>query len=277
MPAANPTAEEDAPAAGLLGTVHGPDGGPLGGVAVYARGADRTITTTVFTDAGGEYVVPALEPGPYRLWAQAVGFEASRATVTLRAAARARHAFALRAIADVAPQFSEAEWMAALPARTQAERRMKEILRVNCAMCHSIASILQHRHDEPGWLALVDQMARFNRANRRPTVEFHKAELARYLAAVRGPDSPPPAPAILPRPAGAAARVVFTQYDIPLANTPGGLVVLDGNDWAEGRATHRGYLNHNVAVAADGNVWLTAFPPPDRTLYRIDIATGQVT
>ena len=32
-----------------------------------------------------------------------------------------------------------------------------------------------------------------------------------------------------------------------------------------------------MAVAADGNVWLTAFPPPDRTLYRIDIATGQVT
>ena len=264
-------------AAGLLGAVHGPDGEPLGGVAVYARGVDRTITTTVFTDAGGEYVFPALEPGPYRLWAQAVGFEASRATVTLRAAVRARHAFALRAIADVAPQLSEAEWMAALPAGTQAERRMKEILRVNCAMCHSIASILQHRHDEPGWLALVDQMARFNRANRRPTVEFHKAELARYLAAVRGPDSPPLAPAILPRPAGAAARVVFTQYDIPLANTPDGLVVLDGNDWAEGRATHRGYLNHDVAVAADGNVWLTAFPPPDRTLYRIDVATGQVT
>ena len=38
---------------------------------------DRTITTTVFTDAEGEDVFPALEPGPY---------------------------FAVRAIADVAPQ-----------------------------------------------------------------------------------------------------------------------------------------------------------------------------
>ena len=275
VPAANP-AQETA-AAGLLGTVRGPQGEPLGGVAVYAKGVDRTITTTVFTDARGEYVFPALEPGPYRLWAQAVGFEASRAAATLRAAERTVQAFALQAIADVAPQLSEAEWMAALPVRTPAQRRMKEILRVNCAMCHSIASILQHRHEEPGWLALVDQMARFNRANRRPTVEFHKAELARYLAAVRGPDSPPLEPAILPRPAGEAARVVFTQYDVPLANTPDGLVVLDGNDWSEGRATHRGYLNHDVAVAADGNVWLTAFPPPARTLYRIDIATGQVT
>ena len=264
-------------AAGLIGTVHGPDGAPLGGIAVYAKGVDKTITTTVFTGEQGEYVFPALAPGPYRLWAQAVGFETSRAAVTLRADQRAVQAFALRTIADVAPQLSEAEWMAALPVRTRQQRRMKEILRVNCAMCHSIASILQHRHDEPGWLALVDQMAQFNRANRRPTVEFHKAELAHYLASVRGPDSPPLEFSILPRPAGAAARVVFTQYDIPLENAADGMVVLDGNDWSEGRATHRGYLNHDVVVAPDGNVWLTAFPPPDKTLYRIDIATGQVT
>ena len=66
VPVANPIAAET-PAAGLHGTVHGLDGGPLGGVAVYAKGVDRTITTTVFTDAEGEYVFPALEPGPYRL------------------------------------------------------------------------------------------------------------------------------------------------------------------------------------------------------------------
>ena len=49
--------------------------------------------------------------------------------------------------------------MAALPVDTKEQRRMKEILRVNCAMCHSIASILQHRYDEQGWFAMVDQMA----------------------------------------------------------------------------------------------------------------------
>ena len=264
-------------AAGLTGTVRGPDGEPLGGIAVYGKGVGKTITTTVFTDEHGEYVFPALEPGPYRMWAQAVGFETSHASVTLQAEHRTAPAFALRTIADFTPQLSEAEWMAALPVDTKEQRRMKEILRVNCAMCHSIASILQHRYDEQGWFAIVDQMAQYNRANRRPTVEFHKAELAKYLASVRGPDSPPLAFSILPRPSGDAARVVFTQYDIPLENTPDGMVILDGNDWSEGRATHRGYLNHDVAVGADGNVWLTAFPPPDKTLYRIDIATGQVT
>ena len=163
---------QETAAAGLLGTVRGPDGVPLGGIAVYAKGVDGTITTTVFTDPGGDYVFPALAPGAYRLWAQAVGFETSRAAVALQAARRTAQAFTLQAIADPAPQLSAAEWMAALPVRTKAQRRMKEILRVNCAMCHSIASILQHRYDEPGWLAMVDQMARYNRAPRRPTVEF---------------------------------------------------------------------------------------------------------
>ena len=273
------TAQSDrgALAAGLIGAVRGPDREPLGGIAVYAKAVDKTITTTVFTDEQGEYVFPAFAPGTYRMWAQAVGFETSHATVTLQGEQRTAQAFALRTIADFTPQLSAAEWMAALPVDTKEQRRMKEILRVNCAMCHSIASILQHRYDEQGWLAIVDQMAQYNRANRRPTVEFHKAELAKYLASVRGPDSPALEFSILPRPSGEAARAVFTQYDVPLENAPDGMVILDGNDWSEGRATHRGYLNHDVAVAADGNVWLTAFPPPDKTLYRIDIATGQVT
>ena len=178
-------------AAGLVGTVRGPDEEPLGGIAVYAKGVSKTITTTVFTNEQGAYVFPGLEPGPYRMWAQAAGFETSHASVTLQAEQRTAQAFALRTIADVSPQLSAAEWMAALPVDTKDQRRVKEILRVNCAMCHSIASVLQHRYDEQGWLAMVDQMARYNRANRRPTVEFHKEELAKYLVSVRGPDSPP--------------------------------------------------------------------------------------
>ena len=264
-------------ATGLIGTVRGPDEEPLGGIAVYAKRVGTTITTTVFTDEAGEYVFPPLEAGPYRMWAQAVGFETARATVSLQADRWTTRPFTLTTAADVTPQLSEAEWIAALPVSTRDQRRMKEILRVNCGMCHSIASVLQHRYDEDGWLAMVDQMAQYNREARRKTVEFHKVELAKYLASVRGPDAPPLEFSILPRPSNDAARVVYTQFDVPLDNAPDGLAILDGNDWSQGRGTHRGYLNHDVAVGAHGNVWLTAFPPPDRTLYRIDIATGQVT
>src|SRR5262249_45285322 len=227
-------------AGGLSGTVKGPDGQPLAGVAVYARGLGRTITTTVFTDDQGTYVFPPLEPGPYKLWAQAVGFDVARESVSLQPGRHDSKAFTLKTIADVSPQLYEAEWMAALPVSTREQRRMKEILRVNCGMCHSIAAVLQHRYDEAGWLAMVDQMAKYNRESRRPTVEYHKEELARYFASIRGPDSPRLPIKTLPRPRGAAASVVFTIYGVPLENTPDGLVIRDGTEWSQGRATHRG-------------------------------------
>ena len=50
------------------------------------------------------------------------------------------------------------------------------------------------------------------------TIHFHREELARYLATVRGPNSPELVFTLLPRPTGEAARVVITEYDIPIAN-----------------------------------------------------------
>lgn len=264
----------------LVGTVRGADDLPLAGVQVSAKAAGTTITTTVFTDEQGRYFFPAMRAGEYRAWAQAVGFARAPAAVMIVPGGQKRQAFtlnALRTFDELAPQLSESEWIAALPEDTREQRRMKEILRVNCGMCHSIASVLQHRFDERGWLNMIDAMIRFNRPSRRPTVEFHREELAAYLAAVRGPASPPLDIARHPRPTGEAARVVFTQYDIPLKNEPDGLVVMDGNDWSAGRATHHGYLNHDVVIDLEGYAWLTAFPPPDPGLYKLDPATGQVS
>lgn len=268
------------PTGTLIGVVQETGGRHLGGVQVSAKAAGTTITTTVFTDEQGRYFFPAMRAGAYRVWAQAVGFARAPADVTVEAGARTRQEFTLRALRtldEIAPQLSESEWIAALPEDTREQRRMKEILRVNCGMCHSIASVLQHRFDERGWLNMIDAMIRFNRPSRRPTVEFHREELAAYLAAVRGPASPPLDIALHPRPDAEAARVVFTQYDIPMKNGPDGLVVVDGNDWSTGRATHHGYLNHDVVIDLDGYAWLTAFPPPDPGLYKLDPATGQVS
>ena len=274
-------AQTDArPAGVLVGSVQETAGQPLGGVQVSAKAAGTTITTTVFTDEQGRYFFPAMRGGPYRVWAQAVGFARAPAEVTIVSGARIHQAFTLHRLGtldEIAPQLSESEWIAALPDDTREQRRMKEILRVNCGMCHSIAAVLQHRFDERGWLNMIDAMIKFNRPSRRPTVEYHREELAAYLAAVRGPESPPLDVALHPRPTGEAARVVFTQYDIPMKNAPDGLLVLDGNDWSAGRATHHGYLNHDVVIDLDGYAWLTAFPPPDPALYKLDPATGQVS
>src|SRR5262249_5826170 len=67
----------------LSGMVRDSNGKPLEGVTVSARHADRTFTTSVFTDDHGNYIFPILEGGRYRLWVQAVGFGAARAELSL--------------------------------------------------------------------------------------------------------------------------------------------------------------------------------------------------
>ena len=66
-----------AQAATLTGTVTSADGKPMEGVAVSARAADKTFTTTVYTEGNGRYSFPALAAGQYAIWAQAVGFDLS--------------------------------------------------------------------------------------------------------------------------------------------------------------------------------------------------------
>ena len=53
------------------------------GVIVSARASDKSFTTSVFTDRQGNYVFPPLDAGQYKMWAQAVGFEAGRAEFAL--------------------------------------------------------------------------------------------------------------------------------------------------------------------------------------------------
>ena len=47
-------------------------------VVVSARASGKSLTTSVFTDRQGNYAFPSLDAGQYRVWAQAVGFEAAR-------------------------------------------------------------------------------------------------------------------------------------------------------------------------------------------------------
>ena len=72
------TAQQGGGSTGVIsGTVRGADGAPMEGVGVSARHRAQTFTTTVFSDRTGTYVFPSLEGGQYRVWAQAVGFQAA--------------------------------------------------------------------------------------------------------------------------------------------------------------------------------------------------------
>src|SRR5215831_20586803 len=73
----------------LSGSITSAAGDKLDGVTVSAKAAGATVTTSVYTDAQGNYYFPPLPAGKYRVWAQALAFERSTSEVDLGAAQRA--------------------------------------------------------------------------------------------------------------------------------------------------------------------------------------------
>lgn len=282
--AATPVALGQAPArSNLTGTIRAADGAAMEGVVVSARTPGHSVTTSVFTDARGEYVFPALPAGPYDVWAQATGYDAARARVTLAATGRTTEPFTLRPTADLSLQLTPSEWLAALPEATKEQRRLKAIFRTNCTACHPATYVFHNTFDENGWRAVIAFMERntgTGNINRHTTVVHYKDELARYLAGVRGPGSPALRFSPDPRPTGDAARVVITEYDVPIAGARAERAWNDGSDWSLGwpTASLGARWIHDVVPDNDGHAWGTRDRgPADMTLFKIDASTGQVT
>jgi streptogramin lyase len=269
--------------ANLVGVVRAADGTPVDGVVVSARADGSSVTTSVFTDERGEFVFPVLSAGPYDVWAQATGYDAARARAAIEATGRAQQALTLHPIADVTLQLTPSEWLAALPEETKEQRRLKAIFRTNCTACHPATYVFQNRFDENGWRAIIGFMERntgTGNINRHTTVVHYKDELAKYFASVRGPDAPALKFRPDPRPRGEAARVVVTEYDVPLAGSRAERAWNNGSDWSLGwpTASLGARWIHDVVPDNDGNAWGTRDRgPADMTLFKIDAATGQVT
>ena len=268
----------------LTGVVEDIAGERLEGVAVSARSTARTFTTTVFTDKQGTYIFPPIESGEYRVWAQAVGYDAGRATVGIDESRRERQDFTLHTIDDFTSQLSGTEWMAALPEDTPERRRMKQIFENNCTGCHQPEFVLQNRFDKTGWRAIVTAMETAQSTGSWvdepwPIMRYHKDELVAWLAEMRGPDPSPMQFQLHPRPTGEAARVVITEYDVPPAETPGRLAPHDGSDWSQGApSAYWAKGLHDVVADHAGNAWLNdSIANENRTYAKIDATTGDVT
>ena len=118
----------------LTGTITSASGEKMEGVTVSARQVGKTFTTSVFTDAQGEYYFPRLESGPYKVWAQASGYDAMIwENLTLRPGVN-RQNVALKTLPNLAIEqmLHGDEWLASLPAATDEDKKMKEVLRLNC-------------------------------------------------------------------------------------------------------------------------------------------------
>jgi streptogramin lyase len=269
----------------LTGTVRSADGKPLEGVGVSARGANNTFTTTVYTDESGRYFFPSMNGGQYKVWAQAVGFETSRAEATLSGGAKKQVDLTLAALADFHKQLSGTEWAASLPEDTPDDRRMKTVFINNCSGCHQVSFLLQNRFDAAGWGAVITLMEKMQSigyapADVKPNLVIHayKPELAAYLGRVRGPGDSPLHWKLLPRPTGESARIVVTEYDLSRPDMPGWIMEHNGTDWSEGTPSRwNGRAAHDVAVDKDGSVWFADDATPERTLGKLDPRTGRIT
>ncbi len=271
----------------LSGAITSHSGRKLEGVTVSAKLEGSTITTSVYTDTAGNYFFPPLPAGKYRVWAQALGFEASKGSVDLSTARRAD--FTLQEMTGPERRFRQlpGEMMvAALPEASADDARAKKIFMNNCTGCHSTSYALQFRFDEAGWSKIIDLMKVVPvtgvypgpNAKSNQIMERHQKQLAAYLARARGPGESSMKIAVRPRPAGESARVVWTLYDLPL-NPDAGIGTRynpnDGTDWSLGTTSKMGQLPHDGALGLDGTIYFTSNNPNRGvTIGKVDPVTG---
>jgi len=278
-------------AAVIRGTIKSADGSPMEGVAVSARSSNQSWTTSVFSDRQGQYYFPALDAGEYRVWAQAVGFEAAKATLTL-GSGRVDQNLSLTPNKDIAQtwmQMSGTEMLQSLPDKTLEDLRGKRLVANNCTGCHTAGWVLQNRFDEQGWGKIVDLMAVYGSHGRIPAygeaddtkqgsrlIRAYRDEIVTYLGRVRGATEVTSVKP-LPRPTGEATQVVVTEYDFPRTDNHHASLIAGGSDWSLGTTSRwAGRAAHDVWVAPDGIVWSADDQVPLRTTASLNPRTGEV-
>ena len=243
---------------------------PLEGVLVSAKKSGSTIAVTVVSGKDGRYSFPAarLEPGQYSLRIRAAGYDLDGPDqVSVAADKTATADLALRKAEDIAAQLTNAEWLASMPG-TDAQKGQL----LNCVGCHTLARPLNSKYSADDFLTMVlprmqsyvnqsipahPQLRRAERLMEErgdQRVRVYRAA-AEYLASINLSAQPTWNFELktLPRPSGAATRVIYTEYDLP-------------------RETIE---PHDVIVDASGTVWYSNFG--EQNLGKLDPKTGKVT
>jgi virginiamycin B lyase len=246
----------------------GPDA--LEGVLVSAKKTGSTVTVTVVSDKDGRYSFPAarLEPGQYSLRIRAVGYDLDHSSpVSVAADKTATADLALRKTEDLAAQLSNAEWLASMPG-TDAQKGQL----LNCVGCHTLERPLRSNYGADDFMTtILPRMQGYVNQSIPAHPQLRRAErlmeergdqrvqvyrgAAEYLASINLSSRPQWNFELktLPRPTGAATRVIYTEYDLP-------------------RET---ISPHDVMVDASGMVWYSSFG--EQNLGRLDPSTGKVT
>jgi virginiamycin B lyase len=258
---ASAVAHAQAPAPALTGHVTGPDGAALEGVLVSAQAERSPMTITVASDQSGGFSFPAakLAAGHYALRIRAEGYELDgpdAADVTGRAPATVD--LKLRQAKDLAAQLTNTEWFMSFPGSADQKRAL-----IECMSCHTLERIARSKLDADALMPVLRRMTNYANNTIQAKVQKRPAEadfpedrarkVAEYLASInlsRG-DTWGYKLQTLPRPSGAATRVVITEYDMP----------------------RKTIAPHDVRTDASGFIWYSNFV--ENFLGRLDPRTGE--
>jgi virginiamycin B lyase len=255
------SAHAQSPAPALTGQIIAADqAGPMEGVLVSAQQSQSPITITVVSDQNGRFSFPAakLAPGHYALRIRATGYELDGPQAADVAGDKTtRVDLKLRKAADLAAQLTNTEWFMSFPGTTEQKRAL-----IECMSCHTLERIARSKFSADEFMPVLKRMTTYAnntiqaRVQKRVSeVEFPEErarKVAEHLATVNLSKSDTWSYPLqtLPRPTGAATRVVITEYALP-------------------RAT---IAPHDVRTDANGMVWYSDFVEND--LGRLDPKTG---
>jgi virginiamycin B lyase len=244
----------------LTGRVTSSQEGAMEGVLVSAQRSGSPISVTVVTDQAGRYGFPSkrMPPGRYRLRIRAIGYELgapASAEVTAKGAVTAD--LSLRMVDDIASQLTSTEWLISMPGTAEQKRPL-----IECMSCHTLERVVRSKFTADEFVGVLKRMANYAnnsttqrvqaRVGEREVPDDRARRVAEYLASVNlsQRDRWDYQLKTLPRPTGAATRIIVNEYDMP-------------------RAT---IAPHDVRADADGFIWYSNFVEP--YLGRLDPRTG---
>ena len=255
-------------ATALTGVVGSTDEPVMEGVLVSATKAGSNITVTVVTGADGRYSFPQsrLAPGQYSLAVRAVGYDLDPASKVEIGATPATADLKLRKAGDLAAQLSNGEWMASVPGTDQEKGQL-----LNCVGCHTVQRIVHSKYNADEFLTqILPRMQGYVQQSLpihpqlRPAerlmeeqgedrIEIYRA-VAKFLSTINlsATEQWKYELKTLPRPKGAATKVIYTEYDLPREEM----------------------APHDVIVDKAGIVWFGNFG--EQKLGRLDPKTGKI-
>lgn len=241
--------------AAIAGVVSSKEEGKMEGVVVTARKDGGNFQVSVVSDKAGKYSLPAthLEPGSYKLTIRASGWDLTDpGAIAVTAGKTAKADLALTKTKNLGPQLSNVEWLLNVTNRTpeQKDRMVHQLMA--CNYCHTYRRIFTTKYTAEQFMPVIHRMVKYyadgtaksddNKRGRAAMIQepfrvkfleespnwgaspgMPRTEVADFWAAVNLSGGRTTYPFELkhtmPRPKGAATKVIITEWDIPTAST----------------------------------------------------------